>query len=124
MEKFSSEVPFYLGKVGVDNFLLIVVGLLFFVLYALKRQEARYARLNIYVSAGVFFSLYGFFYDIYRIKAFRPYLLWNFSFVPYRTAILLATLLPLYTALIDSILKIIRARYLKRKSERLEQKKP
>lgn len=60
---------------------------------------------------------------MYRIKAFRPYLLWNFSFAPYRTAILLTTLLPLYTVLIDSILKIIRARYLKRKSERIQQKK-
>ena len=68
--------------------------------------------------------MYGFFYDIYRLKAVRNYLIFNFSFAPYHTTILLATLLPLYTVLIDSILKIIRARYLKRKTNRIQQKKP
>ena len=91
----------------------MLVGALFLALYILKRQEAKYDRLSIYLYASFYFLVYGFSFDIYRFKPLRKYLLINFSFAPYHTIILLASLLPLYSCLIESVLRIIRKRYLK-----------
>ena len=115
METLSTDYAIFYGKVGADNLLLMLVGVLFFVLYALKRQEAHYDRLKIYLCSGLFFVFYGFSCDLYRLKFLRPFLLSNFSFQPYRTLILLASLLPLYFYLIESIVKILKARYMPRK---------
>ena len=111
MEKLPVDFSFYTGKVGVYNFLLIAVGVLFLVLYVLKRQETHYERLSLYYHAGLFFVLYGFLFDAYRIKALRKYLLWNYSFSPYKTIILVVTLLPLYSDLIESIVRILSKRH-------------
>lgn len=113
MEKFSFEFSIYTGKIGVDNFLLMFVGGLFLTLYILKRQEYNYDRLNIYLYSSFYFLIYGFAHDIYRLKPLRKYLLINYSFAPYHTIILLASLLPLYSCLIESVLRIIRKRFLK-----------
>ena len=89
----------------------MLTGVLFFTLYYLKRLESNYARLSIYLSAGFHFLFYGFLFDAYRIKALRTLLLWNFSFSPYKTLILLITLLPLYSCLLESIIRILSARF-------------
>lgn len=89
----------------------MTVGVLFFVLYVLKRQESKYDRLFIYLYSGFFFLCYGFLYDVYRFKPLRKFLLYNLSFQPYRTIILLITLLPLYSCLIESILRILAKRF-------------
>lgn len=113
MENISFEFSIYVGKVGVDNLLLMIVGVLFLVLYILKRQEARYDRLNIYLYSSFFFLVYGFCYDIYRLKALRKYLIINYSFAPYHTIILLASLLPLYFCLVESLIRLIFKRFRK-----------
>lgn len=113
MENTIIENAIYFGKIGADNFLLMLVGVLFFVLYGMKRVEAAYERLHIYLAAGAFFTLYSLLNDMYRVKALRPYLLINYSFQPYRTLILLLTLLPLYITLINSIIRILHARFRK-----------
>ena len=102
----------------------MAVGALFLAIYLLKRREVKYDRLNIYLYSSFFFLVYGFSYDIYRLKAVRKYLIFNFSFAPYHTVILLTTLLPLYSCLVESIVRLIRSQYLRRKSERIQQKKP
>ena len=113
MENISFEFSIYVGKVGVDNLLSMIVGVLFLVLYILKRQEARYDRLNIYLYSSFFFLVYGFCYDIYRLKALRKYLIINYSFAPYHTIILLASLLPLYSCLVESLIRLIFKRFRK-----------
>lgn len=111
METVSVDFSLYMGKIGIDNFLLILVGILFFILYVLKRQEAHNDRLSIYLCSGLYFVGYGFLFDAYRLKPLRKLLLWNLSFSPYKTIILVITLLPLYTVLIESIVRILSKRH-------------
>lgn len=115
METTPIENAVYFGKVGADNLLLIVVGLLFLVLYLLKRQEGNFARLKVDLCNCFFFLTWGFFNDIYRFKPLRNFLLMHYSFQPYKTLLLIVTLAPLYYYLIDSILKILIARHTRRK---------
>lgn len=90
----------------------MAVGVLFFVLYVLKRQESNYDRLSIYLYSSFYFLAYGFMFDAYRLKPLRNFLLrWNFSFSPYKTIVLLVTLLPLYSCLIESIFRILSKRF-------------
>lgn len=114
MENTTFDFSLYVGKIGIDNVLLMTVGVLFFILYTLKRQEAKYDRLLIYLYSSFFFLGYGFMFDAYRLKVLRKYLLWNLSFSPYKTVVLLVTLLPLYSCLIESILRILSERYRKK----------
>ena len=97
----------------------MAVGVLFLTLYLLKRREVKYDRLNIYLYSSFFFLVYGFSFDIYRIKFLRKYLLYNFSFAPYHTIILLMSLLPLYSCLVESIVRLLRSQYLRHKTDRL-----
>ena len=113
MENISFEFSFYYGKVGVDNFLLMLVGALFLALYLIKRQECKYDRLNIYLYASFYFLVYGFLHDIYRFKPLRKFLLINYSFAPYHTIILLVSLLPLYSCLVESLIRILLKRFRK-----------
>lgn len=88
----------------------MLVGALFLTLYLVKRQECKYDRLNIYLYSSFFFLVYGFFHDIYRFKPLRQYLLFNFSFAPYHSLILLTSLLPLYSCLIESLIRLLMKR--------------
>ena len=97
----------------------MAVGVLFLTLYLLKRREVKYDRLNICLYSSFFFLIYGFAYDIYRLKAVRKYLIFNYSFAPYHTIILLVSLLPLYSCLVESIVRLLRSQYLRHKTERL-----
>jgi uncharacterized membrane protein YGL010W len=110
MENKTIETTLFYGKIGVDNLLLMSVGLLYLAVYALKRQEGNFQRLHVDLSAGLFFLLWGFSLDLYRFKALRPYLLYNFSFQPFKTLALVVTLLPLYISLLESLIRIIKAR--------------
>ena len=85
----------------------MLVGLLFFVLAALRRHDAAPDIVRIAQASGSFFLLYGFTNDLYRFKLLRNYLLLNQSFQPFRTIVLLVSLLPLYICLIDSIIRLI-----------------
>lgn len=105
---FKTFNGLYFGKIGVSNALLMLTGLLFFLLYYLKRQEAAYVRFRIYFYCGLFFTAYGFLFDIYRLKALRPLLLFRMaSFWFYRDLVLFVTLLPLYIDLIRDIVAIL-----------------
>lgn len=111
MENTVIENAIFYGKIGVDNLLLMLVGLLFFVLALLRRKDAAPDILRIALASGAFFCLYGFGNDLYRYKLLRPYLLINQNFQPFRTLIVLASLLPLYVCLIDSIVRLIYKRH-------------
>ena len=106
MESTVVESTFFYGKVGVDNLLLILVGLLFVVLAALRRHDAATDSLRIAQASGAFFLCYGFTNDLYRFKPLRAYLLVNQNYQPFRTFVLLASLLPLYVCLINSIIRL------------------
>ena len=102
------DIWLYSGKLGTDNALLILTGLLFFVLFYLKRREAMYDRLWLYFWCGVFFMGYGFLDDAYRIRLLRPILLGHWrNFALWRSLILFVTLLPLYIKLTHDIAAII-----------------
>ena len=76
MEKLIIESRYFFGKLGVDNLLLILIGLEHFILFGLKWvEERRFRRIWLYLWEGVFFVGYGFFNDIYRFKALRPFIL-------------------------------------------------
>lgn len=76
MEKLFIEGRFFFGKIGADNLLLIIIGIEHFILFGLKfAEERRFRRIWLYLWEGVFFIGYGFFNDIYRFKALRPYIL-------------------------------------------------
>ena len=91
----------------------MLVGALFLALYLIKRQECKYDRLNIYLYASFYFLVYGFCFDLYRLKPLRKYLLFNFSFAPYHTIILLVSLLPLYSCLVESLIRLLSKRFRK-----------
>ncbi len=99
----------YAEKIGTDNLLLFLTGFLFFVLFFLKRREAKYRRFWIYFYCGFFFSGYSFLNDAYRIKILRPYLLFGLgNFVFWRSLVLFVFLLPLYIKLISDIIAILQ----------------
>lgn len=76
MEKIFIEGRFFFGKIGVDNLLLIIIGMEHFLLFYLKwAEERRYKRIWLYLWQGLFFVGYGFFNDVYRYKAIRPFIL-------------------------------------------------
>jgi len=94
----------------------MLVGGLFFViaLMGYKKYDGLFRALLI--SAGFHFCIYGFFFDLYRLKFLRKYLLWNFSFSPYKSLILLVSLLPLYSCLVDILIRLIYRKFKKNSS--------
>jgi len=112
----------YWEKLGVDNLLLIVTGLLNLWLYLAKRREAirvqgrPYRRLRLELCYSIFFLGYGLTYDLYRVQPLRNFLLLNYrSFVLFRVATLLVLILPIYMELISSIVNVYKSRSLRRR---------
>ena len=48
----------YIGKLGLDNFLLILAGILYFCLYAVKHREKPYKRLRLEFFQGMFYVVF------------------------------------------------------------------
>lgn len=94
---------FYVGKIGADNFALMFIGALFAVLYYYERR-------SLLLCCAIHFFTYGFLFDLYRMKYFRPYLLFNLNFIAYRSIILVVCLVPLYTQLMIDIWRDIMKR--------------
>lgn len=104
----------FIEKIGIDNLLLILVGVLFFVLLALKHryQHGQYHRLRLDVFLGIYFVVYGFGNDLYRFVPLRNYLLLHTqNYLRYRLVILFVTVLPLYYQLITDIFRLYRAHH-------------
>ena len=62
----------YIGKIGADNFALMLIGALFAAHYYFDRQP-------LFCCCAIYFLTYGFLFDLYRIKFFRSYLLFNLN---------------------------------------------
>ena len=62
-----TQAGLYIGTIGIDNLLLMLVGVLFFVLLALKQRykHGHYQRLRLYVFLGIHFIVYGFGNDLF-----------------------------------------------------------
>lgn len=94
---------FYVGKIGADNFALMLIGALFAVHYYFDRQP-------LFFCCAIHFLTYGFLFDLYRMKFFRPYLIFNLNFTAYRSIILVVCLVPLYAQLMIDIFRDITKR--------------
>lgn len=92
----------YFGKLGADNLLLMLVGLLHLLIWVRKRKEG-FRRLRAKLFEAIFFLGYGFTHDLYRYKPLRPLLLYDMNYTTYRIIILLVLLIPLYIQLLSDI---------------------
>lgn len=98
---WQENILFY-GKIGADNLLLMLVGLLHMLIW-LKKRHSGLKRMREELFEAVFFLGYGLLHDLYRFKAIRPFILSNRSFTLYNTIILVLLLLPLYVQLLSDI---------------------
>ena len=106
----------YVGKIGVDNFLLILVGVLYLAAYYQTQRD--HADTDLHWRTAIFFLVYGFTFDLYRLKSLRHYLLFGgLNFQLFRSGVLLFSLLFLYDGLVHILLKKWRE---KRKTRRLK----
>ena len=82
----------------------MVVGLLYLAVYYQTQRD--HADVDLHWRTSVFFILYGFTFDLYRLKSLRNYLLFGSqNFQLYRSGLLLFSLLFLYDGLIHAILR-------------------
>ena len=104
MESRIDSLSLYVGKIGVDNFLLMVVGLLYLAAYYQTQRD--HADADLHWRTAIFFILYGFTFDLYRLKSLRSYLLFgSLNFQLFRSGVLLLSLLYLYDGLVHALLK-------------------
>ena len=95
------------GKIGVDNAAFIVTGLLFLLLYSVKRRKKRLRRLRIYLCSGIYFIGQGLLLDLLRLKVLRSFFLSNYgNFHFYLVAAHLLLLAPIYVVLISDLIAI------------------
>ena len=101
MERTLASLSFYTGKIGIDNFLLIIVGILYYCVY----RQYRHAPLaDLHWRTAVFFLGYGFLYDLFRIKELRFYLLLHTqNYWLFRSLLLFLFLLFLYDGLFHAL---------------------
>ena len=92
MENEIDSFTIYIGKIGIDNFLLMAVGALYLLVYFQTQRD--HADADLHWRTAIFFLIYGFTFDLYRLKALRPFLLLNSkNFQLYRSAVLMFSLL-------------------------------
>ena len=116
MESRIDGFSLYAGKIGVDNFLLILVGVLYLAAYYQTQRD--HADADLHWRTAIFFLVYGFTFDLYRLKSLRQYLLFGSkSFQLFRSGVLLLSLLFLYDGLVHALLKKWREQ---RKTRRLK----
>lgn len=101
LENTVRSFSLYTSKVGIDNLLLIVVGILYYCVY----RSNRHAPLaDLHWRTAVFFFGYGFLYDLFRIKELRFYLLLHTqNFLLFRSLLLFLFLLFLYDGLFHAL---------------------
>ena len=115
MERTFESLYIYTGKIGIDNFLLMVIGVLYFCVYW---QDKTLPHADLHWRTAIFFLFYGFTFDLYRLKSLRHYLLFGgLNFQLFRSGVLLFSLLFLYDGLVHILLKKWRE---KRKTRRLK----
>ena len=103
LERTLANLSFYTGKIGIDNFFLIVVGILYFCVYYQNRQTPL---ADLHWRTAVFFLGYGFLYDLFRIKELRVYLLLHTrNFLLFRSLLLFLCLLFLYDGIFHVLFK-------------------
>lgn len=116
MESRIDGFSLYVGKIGVDNFLLILVGVLYLAAYYQTQRD--HADADLHWRTAIFFLVYGFTFDLYRLKSLRQYLLFGgMNFQLFRSGVLLLSLLFLYDGLVHVIVKKWREQ---RKTRRLK----
>lgn len=116
VENRIESLSIYVGKIGVDNFLLILVGVLYLAAYYQTQRD--HADADLHWRTAVFFLVYGFTFDLYRLKSLRQYLLFGgMNFQLFRSGVLLISLLFLYDGLVHALLKKWREQ---RKTRRLK----
>ena len=116
MESRIDGFSLYVGKIGVDNFLLILVGVLYLAAYYQTQRD--HADADLHWRTAIFFLVYGFTFDLYRLKSLRQYLLFGgMNFQLFRSGVLLLSLLFLYDGLVHALLKKWREQ---RKTRRLK----
>ena len=104
MESRIDGFSFYVGKIGVDNFLLILVGVLYLAAYYQTQRD--HADADLHWRTAIFFLVYGSTFDLYRLKSLRHYLLFGgLNFQLFRSGVLLFSLLFLYDGLVHILVK-------------------
>ena len=94
----------------------MVVGLLYLAAYYQTQRD--HADADLHWRTAIFFTLYGFTFDLYRLKSLRSYLLFgSLNFQLFRSGLLLFSLLFLYDGLIHTLIRNWRA---KTKTRRLK----
>lgn len=92
------------GKLGAENVILIIIGILHLVIFAQRRQDLKkYHRLWLHLWEGVFFCGYGFLYDLYRYRVFLDYWILDLGFhsvLIWRMVVLFVLITPIYVVLI------------------------
>lgn len=92
----------YVGKIGVDNFLLILVGVLYLAAYYQTQRD--HADTDLHWRTAVFFLGYGFLYDLFRINVLRfSLLLHTQNYWLFRSLLLFLFLLFLYDGLFHAL---------------------
>jgi len=99
------------GKIGIENLLLLITGILYIILFCLKRQEDHWHRLHLYLANGVFFCCYALLYDFFRYNWFRRAYFSSFTNVLFWRILLIGVfLMPVYVLLVRDIGAIIKKR--------------
>ncbi len=99
------------GKLGIENFLLLLTGVLYLILFFLKRREGHWHRLYLYLANGCFFCCYALLYDFFRFNWFRRFYFNSFTTVLFWRILLISVFLtPIYVLLIKDIAAIIKTR--------------
>jgi hypothetical protein len=109
--KYGMEFSIFSNKIGIENIILMVVGMLHLIVFVLRFKDVRkYHRLYLHLWEGLFFLGYGFCYDLFRYKFVLQVLLvrWGFNnLLAWRMSILFFFLLPVYGTLIRDVLILI-----------------
>ena len=98
------NILFY-GKIGADNLLLILVGVLHLLIW-LKRRKDGLRRIRQELCEAIFFIGYGLAIDLYRYQFLRKHLVLSGNFTIYKITILIALLTPLYIQLIGDVKRL------------------
>ena len=107
MENGIVGFTFYIGKIGIDNLLLMCVGILYLAVYYQTQRD--HVDADLHWRTAIFFFVYAITFDLYRIKPLRPFLLFNTrDYQLYQSAVLMFSLLFLYDGLVHRLLAIWR----------------
>lgn len=85
----------------------MAVGLLYLATYYQTQRD--HADADLHWRTAIFFLVYGFTFDLYRLKSLRSYLLFgSLNFQLFRSGVLLFSLLFLYDGLVHTLLRNLK----------------